>query len=456
MFDRLAHWMKAEDARAEGDPRAPWRLFWVAFLIRVAYMTLAHTYHVRSYGDHFQFGWEAGRIGRSLATGHGYGNPFTSFWLPYTGPTAWLPPVYPLIIAAVFKLFGVYTNASAWVLLTINSILSAATAMAVWEIGYRCFSYKNAVWSGWIWALYPSAMQYAVRWIWEMTVTTALFTFVIVLALRMRQIHVGTANESSHNDISRDLRRWLIFGLLWGLIALSNSTLLLFLPICGLWILFGTWQRPHSLRNAILGAFVFLICLAPWEIHNYKVFHRLIPIRGNLGAEAYLGNGPGSNGLLMSYDHPNMAYDQFLLYKSMGEVHYVAMRGELAKEWIHAHPAHFVSNILKRIYMFWVSVPSDSPWKLELPRVLSYSFISLAGLLGLALALSNHVPAAGLFAWAFLLLPVSYYLVTVHARFRHPLEPLITVLGVYLFQAAIAKDPVLGHSSHHAIASQPS
>jgi hypothetical protein len=54
------------------------------------------------------------------------------------------------------------------------------------------------------------------------------------------------------------------------------------------------------------------------------------------------------------------------------------------------------------------------------------------------------------------LLPVSYYLVTVHARFRHPLEPLITVLGVYLFQAAIAKDPVLGHSSHHAIASQPS
>jgi hypothetical protein len=27
-------------------------------------------------------------------------------------------------------------------------------------------------------------------------------------------------------------------------------------------------------------------------------------------------------------------------------------------------------------------------------------------------------------------------LVTVHARFRHPLEPLICVLGVYLFQSA--------------------
>jgi hypothetical protein len=29
-----------------------------------------------------------------------------------------------------------------------------------------------------------------------------------------------------------------------------------------------------------------------------------------------------------------------------------------------------------------------------------------------------------------------YYLVTVHARFRHPLEPLIAILGVYLFQSA--------------------
>jgi hypothetical protein len=66
----------------------------------------------------------------------------------------------------------------------------------------------------------------------------------------------------------------------------------------------------------------------------------------------------------------------------------------------------------------------------------NFAFISLAGLLGLGLALRRRVPAAGLFAWAFLLLPIPYYVVTVHARFRHPLEPLIAVLGVYLFQSA--------------------
>ena len=56
--------------------------------------------------------------------------------------------------------------------------------------------------------------------------------------------------------------------------------------------------------------------------------------------------------------------------------------------------------------------------------------------MGLALALHRRAPAAGLFAWAFLLLPLTYYVVTVHARFRHPLEPLLCVLGVYLFQSA--------------------
>ena len=80
--------------------------------------------------------------------------------------------------------------------------------------------------------------------------------------------------------------------------------------------------------------------------------------------------------------------------------------------------------------------PADEAWYNELGRTLNFAFISLAGLMGLALALRHRVPAAGLFAWAFLLLPLPYYFVTVHARFRHPLEPLIAILGVYLFQSA--------------------
>jgi len=426
--------MKAEDTRAEGDPRAPWRLFWVAFAIRVLYMTLAHTYRIRPFVDHFQFGWESGRIARSLVTGHGYGNPFAPSYLGPTGPTAWLPPVYPLLVAAVFKLFGIYTNASAWVILAINCAFSSATALAVWEMAYRCISRRNAVWSAWIWALYPAAMQYAVRWIWEMTLTTFLFAWVLVLALRLRAINVQASSKETSPKNPTLL--WLLFGLLWGLIALSNSSLLLFLPVCGVWILMGTWSQPHSLRNAIAGALVFLACIAPWEIRNYIVFHHFIPLRSNLGVEASLGNGPGSNGLLLSYDHPNLSVEQFRLYVAMGEVRYTAMRGEVARAYIHAYPAHFLADTLKRIHFYWVSVPTDNSLMHELPRDVNHCAISLAGLFGLALAISRRVPASWLFAWAFLLLPLPYYLVIVHARFRHPLEPIITILGVFLFQSA--------------------
>jgi hypothetical protein len=304
----------------------------------------------------------------------------------------------------------------------------------VWEIAYRCFSRRNAVWSGWLWALYPAAMQYAVRWIWEMTLTTFLFTFVVVLALRMR----GTGEDATaRNDAGKSQTfQWFVFGLMWGVIALSTSTLLLFLPACGLWALIGTWNRPHALRNAILAGIVFILCLTPWEIRNYRVFHAFVPIRGNLGVETYLGNGPGSEGWVMVYDHPNMASDQFHLYQQMGELQYAKMRGDRAKAYMRAYPVHFISNTVKRIYFFWVSVPSDAKWALELPRVISYSFISFAGLLGLLLALKNRIPGSALFAWIFLLLPLPYYTVFVQARFRHPLEPFLTILAVYLFQSA--------------------
>jgi len=195
------------------------------------------------------------------------------------------------------------------------------------------------------------------------------------------------------------------------------------------------------LRDAALAGLVFLACIAPWTIRNQRVFHTFIPLRGNLGAELYMGNGPGSNGLLMEFGHPFQAPDQLRLYAAMGEVRYVAMRGAAAKRYIAADPAHFAADVARRVYFYWVSVPqADVAPMVEAGRVLDYAFISLAGLLGLGLALRRRVQAAGLFAWAILLLPIPYYLITVAARFRHPLEPLLCIFGVYLFQSATPKN----------------
>jgi hypothetical protein len=421
-------------------PQNPWPLFAAGFLLRVLTITVAHTYHIRAFQDHFQFGWEMGRVARALVTGYGYADPFVG----HTGPTAWVPPLYPLLMAAVFKLAGMYTTKSAWILLTINSVFSAATAIFIYEIAARCYSKKVAVWSAWLWALYPAAMQYAVHWIWEMSLTTFLFTWTLALALRMRGISPRETDVDKTNpeEIIPTTGQWLLFGAIWGLIALTNSTLLLFLPVCGVWILLGSRPISKGLKNASLAALLFLAIIAPWMIRNWRAFHAFVPMRSNLGVELWTWNRDGANGIALGAPIQPSPHDpSFIPYAKMGEIAYSKYRGALAKHWIATHPKQFVLLSIRRVYFFWVSVPHplDNHPLAEYGRELNYFLPSLTGLLGLFLSLRRRVPAAGLFAWAFLLLPLTYYFVSVAARFRHPLEPLILILTVYLFQSSVKR-----------------
>ena len=342
--------------------RAPWLVFWAAFAVRVIYLTLAHTYRVRGYDDHMLFGEEMGRVARALATGFGFSDPFRG----HTGPTAWVGPLFPLILAGFFKLFGVFSPLSAWAILTVNSLFSALTARCIWEIGARCFDHKVAAWSAWIWALYPAAMQYAVRWFWETSLSTFLFSWALVMALRLR----GCGEAAPHGEAPR-WGQWALFGLAWGLTGLSNAALLIYLPVCGLWVLMGLrpWRRP--LGGVVVASLIFSTCLGLWTLRNWEAFHHFVPTRGNFGAELYLGNGPGATGLLMEYDHPIQAPDQLRLYTHMGEIAYSKMRGQQAMAVIYADPAVFVRNTLRRIFFFWGGVPhpvSRTPWAEYVPQ----------------------------------------------------------------------------------------
>ncbi|HUY82100.1 MAG TPA: glycosyltransferase family 39 protein [Acidobacteriaceae bacterium] len=372
-----------------------------------------------------------GRVARALATGYGYANPFNG----HTGPTAWVPPLYPLLLAAVFKLCGVYSALSGWVILSLNSVFSAATAVFIYFIADRCYNRRIALWSAWIWALYPAAMQYAVRWVWEISLTCMLFTAVLALAVKMRGI--GSAPGAPSHQTTKN---WLLFGLLWALIGLANSTLLLFLPVCGIWILTGSPTRAVFLR-AVVSGLVFIAIVSPWMVRNYRVFHTFVPFRSNFGAELYAGNNPEAMGFPWGKTVNGEA--EIRAYTQLGEPAYARQQGELAKAWITAHPVRFLQLSLKRFYFFWSTVPHPSTKRVYLIviRNINYCVPNILAILGLALALRRRIPAAVLFLWAFILVPFTYYFVTSEARFRHPLEPLIVILSVYLFQSASPRSP---------------
>jgi hypothetical protein len=431
--------------------RAPAAIFWTALFLRIACILIARSYRIHHTDNNWEFGYEAGRIAAHVVTGQGYSSPFNG----PTGPTAWLPPLFPLLLAGCFKLFGVYSRLSAFAILAINSVFSSLIAPAVYEIAARCFDAQGiarrastkaapvALCSGWLWAAYPAALQFAIHWIWEMSLSACLFTWTFVFALRLRRIG-EPAQDAKATTTRRDITLWAVFGLLWGLVALSNASLLLCFPATILWIL---WPRLRalvfpvllqSIAGAALASVLFLAALAPWVIRNERVFHAFIPTRSNLGIELwqsthfYYEAFPWGAAVPLSASDP-----EFQLFQKMGEVPYAAMRQRQAIANIKAHPYLFVRNTLYRIQYFWFGVPHPTerhPIN-EVGRIFNFAFTSLAGLLGLFLAVRRKVPAAWLLSLPFLLVPTAYYIVTVQARFRHPMEPILTILAVYLFRS---------------------
>jgi 4-amino-4-deoxy-L-arabinose transferase-like glycosyltransferase len=393
-------------------------MFAIAFALRLAYILIAHTYKVKPDENYFSFGYEMGRIGRAIALGHGFADPFG----PATGPTAWEPPLYPYLIAAIFKVTGIYTHPSAFILLAINSIFSALTCIPIFLIGKKCFSERVAVWSAWAWALFPPVMYWCVRWVWETSLAALLLTLIFWLVLEMEEV--------------TGFMPWIGFGLLWGVAALTNSSLLSFLPASGLWLWYRRSQRgKRSFAGVILATIFCCATISPWLVRNYEVFGRFIFIRSNFGAELRLGNGPGANGTWMSYLHPTQNDLALRQYEQMGEIAYVAERKRQAVEFIRTDYARFTWISLKRFVYYWAGRPRTS----ETAALIDNSAFLASSVLafwGLSRALRKRRYGAWLFLWLLLSYPTIYYFVYPHPRYRHPIEPEMAILIAYVISEA--------------------
>lgn len=400
-------------------PALPKSILWLVFLsfvIQVALVGLLHQYRMRTVEDHFGFGFEMGRVGRSIALGQGFSNPYGDT----TGPSAWEPPLYPYLIGGVFKLFGIYSNASAWVLLSINSLLASLTTIPIFLIAQRTFGYRVAIWSARVWALNPYVWYWSIHWIWDTTLTPLILTLIFLVSLELQDL-VGR-------------KGWVLFGVLWGIAALANPASLAFLPFCGLWI----WWRRHknglsSLGGVVLSSIVFFLILSPWLIRNYEVFGRFVFMRDDFGLQFRLGNNRFSDGMLFASLQPNLNQAEFENFKRMGELRYESFCRQRAFAWIDAQPDRFVIISLKRFFYYWNGVPrptsSLSPVDFRSSLFLASSVLALWGA---GRALRQKREGAGLFVGLIVTYPMVYYFVFPHARYRHPIEPELFILAVFL------------------------
>jgi 4-amino-4-deoxy-L-arabinose transferase-like glycosyltransferase len=400
-------------------PSLPKSFLWLlplSFLLQLAAIGVFHQYRTRPGEDNFGFGFEMGRIGRSIAQGHGFSSPYEG----NTGPSAWEPPLYPFLIGGVFKLFGIYTYASAWVLLGINCVFATLTTIPIYWIAHRTFGDRVAIWSAYSWALNPYVWSYGVHWIWDTTLTPLVLACIFLVALELPEWP--------------SWRGWVLFGALYGVGALANPTMLAFLPFCGLWI----WQQRFrrnlpSVFGVVLSSVTFFLVLSPWLIRNYDAFGRFVFIRNDFGLQFRLGNGPSADGMLMPYFQPNLNKLELEKYQRLGELAYAAECRQFAWNWIRAHPARFAVISLKRFFYFWNGVPrpTDSVSWIDF-RSSAFLATSVLAIWGLGRALRQRRPGAWLFAGLVLTYPTVYYFVYPHARYRHPMEPELLILIVFL------------------------
>lgn len=333
---------------------------------------------------------EMALIGYSLYLGHGFSSP----WGGSTGPTAWTAPLYPWLVSLVYRVFGPYTDRSAIALLSFNSVFSAVTSWTIYRVARRIFDHKVALWSGWIWALFPYAVYWSVGWIWETTFSTFLLTLLFMLTIEM--------------EGDNRLWPWFRYGLLWGIAALTNTSMVSWLPFAGCWLAYQLYRsgKPFLLPAAV-GAVVFWAVITPWMVRDYIVFDKLILIRGDFGSEMRTGNNPLAGGTWVPAYHAGSDRVLRAQYVRMGEAAFDAQQMRLTRNWIAENPHRFAVLSCLKFDHFWLGIPNSPVGRF---RPLLIFLLAPLSLLGLMLAWSRHVHGVFLFVTLLIAYPLVYYI----------------------------------------------
>jgi hypothetical protein len=186
----------------------------------------------------------------------------------------------------------------------------------------------------------------------------------------------------------------------------------------------------------VIASVVFWVALSPWLLRNYAVFGHFL-LRDDFGLQFRLGNGPYAEGMLMPFLQPHHNKLEWEKFQQMGELAYSESCKQEAFSWVRAHPGRFAVISLKRFFYYWNGVPRETNSVSPVDfRTSGFLATSVLALWGLARALRQKGPGAWLFAGLVLTYPTVYYFVFPHARYRHPIEPELVILIVFvIFEA---------------------
>ncbi len=320
-------------------------------------------------------------------------------------------PLYSWISFAGYWLFG-----SIIPLMLIQMAAGAILATVASLIAERLYAGSIAgTAAGLLVALHPGLVIYSATKAHPLTFDALFFGLALLQALRI-------AGRPT-------LRRFIVFGLIVGLGTLSRGTIVIFLPIAGLWLLAITPKRnwPNAIRNLIVAGLCSAAIIAPWTIRNSVLHHQFVFLLTTDAEDFWRGNNPHATG--GSYlDNGTLVIDTL----------------SSQDDFIRASPSSFVRLFLTKLYQFWWFAPQTG---IEYPTawrnlyLLYYVLVLFLALLGVWRTIRVGPPASHfamlilVFLVALSILQSLYY---VEGRHRWGIEPILLALSGVGF-AALSK-----------------
>jgi hypothetical protein len=177
-------------------------------------------------------------------------------------PSAYLSPVYPIVLAVLVKGFGAERLAP---IVVVHAILGALTCIVLVHLGRSFLSDRLAFGIGWVGAFYPLLVYQACD-IWDHSLFTLLLLVWVVLFLR-------TVREGRRVQ-------WFGLGLAGGVVFLVRPVGLPILMLMWVWAL--ATRTPRRRIGSVLLMVGFVVMATPWVLRNWRVMGEplLLPTKG--------------------------------------------------------------------------------------------------------------------------------------------------------------------------------
>ncbi len=388
----------------------------VAFVLRGAYALYMSHLIPATVLSTVPFQNEVGNVASALARGQG----FCCLFREPTGPTAWLSPVYPLLVAGIFKVFGIFTLRSFYAAIFLNCLFSSLAVVPVHAVGERVGGPRAAILGAYLWAIFPSGIILPFEFIWDTSLSALLGALLL-----WRTVKLG---DSCHQGDA------VLYGLLWGFSLLTCPALGILLPFLLAWVLYRHRATPNrQIRLAAVSLGLLLLTCLPWTVRNYVQFHRFIPLRSNFPYEFWSGNNEIFDEHSRELNRITR-FEQVRLYARLGENAFLDDRWQKSTHFVRTHLALFAQLTEGRVVATWLGTPA--PWRdflrtdSSLARfLLVWNAIALLGVIvGLMrVYISQRLHFFPIASYP-LLFPLAFYIAHTSLRHRHPCDPALAIL----------------------------